>query len=204
MSEPSPEQIGQRTGIGALASLACGFVHGLLCYLSQPSPSVWSLSFAAVMPLVIFFVPDPPKGVAEMVRVVRPDGLVSAYAWDMPGGGFPYANLLAALRAMGKAVPMPPNPDAARVDTLRDLWSAAGVVDVETRTITVERTFSDFADYWTTVLGAPSAGASIAGMKAEEQKHLQALLREQLPIAPDGSITCRATANAVKGRVSRA
>lgn len=158
----------------------------------------------AVMPLVIFFVPDPLKGVAEMARVVRPGGLVSAYAWDMPGGGFPYALLLTTIRAMGKAVPMPPSPDASRLDSLRGLWSAAGVVDVETTTIAVERTYRDFADYWTTVLGAPSAGSSIAGMKAEDQAELQARLREQLSIAADGSITCRATANAVKGRVSRA
>ncbi|MGD9904864.1 MAG: class I SAM-dependent methyltransferase, partial [Vicinamibacterales bacterium] len=34
----------------------------------------------AVMPLVIFFVPEPARGVAEMVRVVRPGGLVAAYA----------------------------------------------------------------------------------------------------------------------------
>src|SRR5438067_6609607 len=32
---------------------------------------------AAVMALVIFFVPDPAKGVAEMVRVVQPGGTVS-------------------------------------------------------------------------------------------------------------------------------
>ena len=42
---------------------------------------------AAVMALVIFFVPDPPKGVAEMARVVCPGGTVATYAWDMLGGG---------------------------------------------------------------------------------------------------------------------
>src|SRR5580698_4327539 len=44
---------------------------------------------AAVMALVIFFVPEPAKGVAEMKRVVRPGGLVAAYAWDVFGGGSP-------------------------------------------------------------------------------------------------------------------
>ena len=43
---------------------------------------------AAIMALVIFFVPDPAKGVAEMVRVVRPGGKVAAYAWDILGGAF--------------------------------------------------------------------------------------------------------------------
>jgi len=47
----------------------------------------------AVMPLVIFFVTDPSKGVAEMARVVCPGGIVAAYAWDMVGGGFPYEAL---------------------------------------------------------------------------------------------------------------
>ena len=55
---------------------------------------------AAVMALVIFFVPDPARGVAEMARVVRPGGSVSAYAWDILGGGFPFAALQAELDAM--------------------------------------------------------------------------------------------------------
>ena len=47
----------------------------------------------AVMPLVIFFVPEPAQGVAEMVRVVAPGGTVAAYAWDLEGGGFPYQSV---------------------------------------------------------------------------------------------------------------
>src|SRR3954447_13748021 len=56
---------------------------------------------AAVMALVIFFVPDPGKGVAEMARAVRPGGSVSAYAWDVPGGGLPAAPIHAEMRTMG-------------------------------------------------------------------------------------------------------
>ena len=56
---------------------------------------------AAVMPLVIFFVPEPARGVAEMARVVCPGGAVTAYAWDMEGGGFPYQALHDEMRGLG-------------------------------------------------------------------------------------------------------
>ncbi len=36
--------------------------------------------------LVLHFVPDAPKAVAEMRRVVRPGGTVAAAVWDHPGG----------------------------------------------------------------------------------------------------------------------
>src|SRR3954454_1133381 len=68
---------------------------------------------AAVMPLVIFFVPDPAGGVAEMARVVCRGGAVAAYAWDMEGGGFPYEALHAEMRWMGVEVPTPPSPGAS-------------------------------------------------------------------------------------------
>src|SRR5215218_8006076 len=96
---------------------------------------------AAVMPLVIFFVPDPAKGVAEMARVLRPGGIAAAYAWDMPGGGFPYKALLDELVALGVSVPMPPSPDASGIDAMRELWRGAGLDAVETRELTVQRIF---------------------------------------------------------------
>jgi SAM-dependent methyltransferase len=155
----------------------------------------------AVMPLVIFFVSNPAKGVAEMVRVVCPGGAVTAYAWDMIGGGFPYEALQAEMRSMGVAVPVPPSTDASRIEAMRDLWTGAGLDAVETREIAVQRTFADFDDYWITILGAPSVGPKLAVMAPEDIALLKTRMRARLPINATGRITYGARANAVKGRV---
>jgi SAM-dependent methyltransferase len=156
---------------------------------------------AAVMPLVIFFVPDPAVGVAEMARVVRPGGAVTAYAWDMPGGGFPYDALQVEMRGLDLIVPAPPSPDASRLDAMRDLWTGPELESVDTRDITVRRTFADFDDYWTAILGAPSVGSTLAAMASEDLAVLKTRMRIRLPADAAGHITYSARANAVKGRV---
>ena len=158
---------------------------------------------AAVMPLVIFFVPDPAKGVAEMARVVCGGGIVSAYAWDMIGGGFPYAPLHSELRAMGVAVPMPPSPDASRMDALCGFWAGAGLERIDTREITVQRTFSDLGDYWTTIKSGPSVAPSLAAMSAQDLAAVHERMRARLVADAAGRITCGAKANAIIGRVPR-
>jgi ubiquinone/menaquinone biosynthesis C-methylase UbiE len=107
---------------------------------------------AATMALVISFVPDPIKGVAEMVRVVRPGGTVAAYVWDMLGGGYPWEPIRIEMRAMGLSALNPSSPGASRIEALRDLWTRTGLDAVETREIIVQRTFDDFEDFWTTSL----------------------------------------------------
>lgn len=156
---------------------------------------------AAVMPLVLFFVPEPRRGVAEMARVVRPGGAVTAYAWDMLGGGFPYEAVKLELEALGLEVPLPPSPEASRIDVMVALWSQAGLTEVATRVIGVRRTYADFEDYWITVQGSPSAGATLAQLAAEQLERFKAGLRARLPADAAGRITCAARAHAVKGRV---
>lgn len=158
---------------------------------------------AAVMPLVIFFVPDPATGVAEMARVVSPGGMVAAYGWDIMGGGFPYDALWVELRAMGAAVPLPPSPDASRLDVMRDLWTRVGLKAIETREISVQRSFADFDNYWTTILGGPSVGRQITAMKSADIEILKSRMRSHLSADATGRITCSARANAVKGRVPK-
>jgi len=156
---------------------------------------------AAVMALVIFFVPDPARAVAEMARVVRPGGSVSAYAWDILGGGFPYAALQEEMAALGTPSLGPPSPEASRMDNLQALWTGAGLVQVETREIRVQRTYADFDAFWKIALTGPRLAPRIASMSAGDVARLQDRLRVRLASAADGRIDVGALANAISGYV---
>lgn len=157
----------------------------------------------ATMALVIFFVPDPAKGVAEMVRVVRPGGLVAAYAWDILGGGFTLEPLRIEMRAMGVTPINPPSAEASRIEAMRALWAGAGLDAVETREITVQRTFADFEEFWATSLLGSSIRPTVAAMPPADIELLKTRVRTRLPADAAGRITYESRANAIKGRVPR-
>jgi hypothetical protein len=48
-----------------------------------------------------------------MVRVVRPGGTASRYAWNVLGGGPPSEPVSSAMRAMGLKTPIPHGPGGA-------------------------------------------------------------------------------------------
>lgn len=155
----------------------------------------------AVMPLVLFFVPEPLRGVAEMARVVRPGGIVSAYSWDMEGGGFPYAVMRAELEGLGARVPGAPSEEASRQDVSRRLWESAGLVEVETRALTVRRTYASFEEYWDIQLAFPSVGGLIKDLPPGESAALRQRLQLRFPVDAMGQLTYSSTANAIRGRV---
>ncbi len=155
----------------------------------------------AIMALVIFFVPEPAKGVAEMVRVTAPGGTVAAYAWDIVGGGFPLQPLQTELKAMGFNPARPPRFEASQMEELKKLWSDAGLVDIETRRIDVERSFVDFDDFWGAVSAAPTLGELFAKLSPDELTGLKSHVRGYLDEDSNGRISYGAWANAIKGRV---
>ena len=156
---------------------------------------------AAVMALVLVFVPDPRKGVDELVRVVAPGGTVATYMWDMLGGGFPLDPILLELREMGIAPPRPPRMEASRMDALREMWTGAGLADIETHEITVRRTYLHFDDLWSSNLKSPTVGPTVAAMAAGDVETLKNRLRARLPADAKGRIPCDARAHAIRGRV---
>jgi SAM-dependent methyltransferase len=155
--------------------------------------------------LVLNFLPDPAKGVAEMRRTVKPGGTVAAYVWD-------YAEGMQMLRAFWDAAaaldPAARDLDEsrrfplARPEPLAALFEAAGLEDVETRAIDVPTVFEDFEDFWTPFLGGvgPAPGYCLS-LDKDRRAALAARLRETLPRATDDSIHLEARAWAVRGTV---
>jgi hypothetical protein len=150
---------------------------------------------------VIFFLPDPAKGAAEMARVVRPGGAVATYAWDMLGGGFPWEPIHAEMREIGITPLLPPTVNASRLDVLRDLWTTAGIDATELQTITVQRTFVSFEEFWTITTLAASLQPTLATMTPDAIERLKAQVRLRLPADAAGHVVYSARANAITGRV---
>ena len=155
---------------------------------------------AAVMALVLVFVPNPAKGVREMFRVVVPGGEVVTYMWDMLGGGNPLDPIHSELQAMGMGGTRPPRMEASRMEALRDLWIGAGLEEVQTREITVHRTFANFDDFWTSSLMHPALQPTVAAMKSGDVETLISRVRARLPANADGRITAGARAHAIRGQ----
>lgn len=155
---------------------------------------------AAVMALVLFFVPEPARGVQEMKRVVRPGGLVCAYVWDLlEPEGFPMAPLQDELRRLGRTPMLPPSAEVSRMNVLRSLWEQAGLTDIRTREIVVTRRYPDFDDFWSSVeiaIGMIRSGELSSAEKAE----VKTRLRERLPADSTGAVSFTSRANAIAGR----
>jgi hypothetical protein len=131
--------------------------------------------------------------------VVAPGGIVAAYSWDILGGGFPIAAVQEEAAALGIDLPRPPSLDSSRREGMRALWSAAGLRDVETRSITVTRSFPGFDAYWRTSLRGPTMSTVMAGLAPTVAAALRERVRARVPDDAAGGVTVSATANAVKG-----
>ena len=136
---------------------------------------------AAVMALVIVFVPQPAKGIDEMVRIVGPNGTVATYVWDMVDGGFPLNPILVEMRAMGLTPPQPPQVKACQTEALRDLWTRTGLRDFAERDQSrVHRAFADFEVIWEINARASTVASIIAAMSFGEADRLKERVRQRL------------------------
>ena len=153
--------------------------------------------------LVLNFVPDIPKALTEMKRVVRLGGTVAFYVWDYPGGGMEFMrafwNAAIALDpgasgfAEGKRFPF------CTASGLTELVSSAGLQSVECAAIEIPTVFADFDDFWRPfTLGAGPAPGYCVSLPAEAREKLRKKLSDDLPRQDNGTIALNARAWAIK------
>ena len=151
------------------------------------------------MALAISFVPDAARSVREMARVVRPGGTVATYMWDQVGDGSPIEPIFVELRGMGIETTLPPSVQASRMETLQRLWAIAGLGDVSSRTITVQRRFDSAQDFWEASTGTGTIVPTLDRMAPDARAELKARLFSRLTPSGGGPVTLCARANAITG-----
>jgi SAM-dependent methyltransferase len=157
----------------------------------------------AVSGLVLNFIPDKEKALAELVRSVDIGGTVAAYVWD-------YSGHVQFMRYFWDAA-VALDPTASEKDegvrfpicrpaALAELFSSAELRDIETAPIDILTPFADFDDYWTPFLsGIAPAPGYCASLDDAARQRLKNRLIETLPTDPDGMILLAARAWAVRG-----
>jgi SAM-dependent methyltransferase len=158
----------------------------------------------AVAGLALNFVPEPPRAVAEMARVVRPGGIVAAYVWDYAGKMELmryFWDAAVALDLGAKELDEGRRFPICQPKPLAELFAQAGLSEVEVRPIDIATAFRDFDDYWSPFLGGqgPAPGYTIS-LNDEHRAALRERIRSELPITNDGSIRLIARSWAARGR----
>jgi SAM-dependent methyltransferase len=158
---------------------------------------------AAVSGLVLNFVAEPARMVAEMARATRAGGTVAVYVWD-------YAGAMEIMRRFWDAAKAL-DPAAAALDEgarfpmcapaqLATLLEGAGLSGVATFAIDILAVFREFDDYWSPFLGGQGpAPAYAVSLSDERRAALRERIRTHMPFSPDGSIRLTARAWAARG-----
>jgi len=156
----------------------------------------------AVAQLVLHFVGDAPRSVAEMSRTVRPDGLVGVCVWHGTDG----MSLLHVVRQARAAVERTAGEPEERLfgaaGELAALLAGAGLAEVEEGELTVTARYSGFDELWHSLLeGVGPAGAYVVSLAPADRERYCSALFDQVG-APGGDFTLSATARAARGRVA--
>jgi SAM-dependent methyltransferase len=157
--------------------------------------------------LVMNFIPDEHKAIAEMRRVTRPQGSVSACVWDYDAG-------MQMLRFFwDEAIALDPaiepkderHMKLSREGQLGDLWRRAGLISIKEEPLVIDQAYSSFNDYWDSFTrGAGPGGAYVVSLSEDRRQQLEARMRKRLlGDRQDGPFTLKAKAWCVRGEVPK-
>jgi SAM-dependent methyltransferase len=166
--------------------------------------------------LVLNFIPDRVKALAEMRRVARPGAVIGLYVWDYPASD-PGGGMQMMRRFWTAAAALDPAAAELAEDRrfpfctpagLAALAREAGLGAVETTALEIATPFRDFDDYWRPfTLGTGPAPGYAASLAPEAREALRRRLEQTLPRAPgdqagDNTIPLTARAWAMKAIVT--
>ncbi|PBB97754.1 class I SAM-dependent methyltransferase [Mesorhizobium sp. WSM3862] len=133
--------------------------------------------------LVLHFVPETGKAVAEMRRVTRPGGVVAAVVWDHLGG-MPAMRMMidtvAALSESGRQMrnrycfqPM------MQPDEMKRTFVEQGLADVTETELMIRMDYQNFDDYWAPIAaGEGPLGKYMTTLDAAERTRTEAAVRD--------------------------
>lgn len=161
----------------------------------------------ALAMLVLHFVPEADRAVAEMRRVVRPGGVVAAVVWDHLGG-MPGMRMMvdtvAALSEGGRQLrsrycfqPM------MQPGEMKRTFVEGGFADVTEAELMIRMDYQDFADYWAPIAaGEGPLGQYMARLDVVERAQAEAAVRDAYEAGhADGPRSFANVAWAVRGIV---
>lgn len=158
---------------------------------------------AVVSGLVLNFVPDATEAARAMFEATSAGGLTAACVWDYAAGMEFIGLLWGAAKSLDGAVGELDEGERFPIcapGPLRNLFTEAGFVDVETDRITIATVFRDFEDLWVPfTLGQGSAPGYVASLSDVEREQLRHAMMDRADTASDGSIALEASAWAVRG-----
>ena len=157
--------------------------------------------------LVMNFIPDHNKAIAEMRRVTRPQGMVSACVWDYDAG-------MQMLRFFwDEAIALDPaiepkderHMKLSRQGQLGKLWQSAALINIKEAPLEIDQAYASFDDYWDSFTrGAGPGGAFVVALSEDRRRQLEARMRKRLlGDRQDGPFTLKARAWCVRGEATQ-
>ena len=155
--------------------------------------------------LVLNFMPDICKALAEKKRVTAKGGTVTIYVWD-------YAGKMEFLQHFWQAAEELRNEASAlneakrfsvyNSEALMKFFTESGFDQVMAAPIEIDTHFTDFDDYWKPFLGGQGPTPTfLMSLSEKEKEDFKNSVYERLPIQGNGSIPLSARALAVKAKV---
>jgi SAM-dependent methyltransferase len=152
---------------------------------------------AALAQLVVVFLNDVPQAVRELTRVTRPGGVVATTMWEFEG--VEMMNALNEIRRRLAPGGFSPTADYRDELSLRRLFEAAGLHDVETTRIDVSVSYETVDELWEPAIHVGGPGGPVVDSLTPEQLAAGRVIFERALGNPSGGFELRGRAAAVRG-----